>query len=613
MDRVFDARPDAADFRDRMYVPTLVEVPEVRPLAAWTKLRVPVLNQGREGACTGYALATVVHALLRTRAARRDLTLVSARMLYDMARRHDEWPGERYEGSSARGAMKGWHKHGACAEKLWPSKGTSRVRMDESRARDGALRPLGAYFRVNHLDLVAMHAALTETGALFVTSEVHDGWDAPDRRTGRIRPRKGSAGHHAFAIVGWDADGFWIQNSWGASWGKRGLAHLPYEDWLSRGTDAWVARIGVPVRMSGPARLAVSHGGAAGSALDVAALRPHVATLGNDGLPFDSGPLGTSEADIRTILREDFPRLTKGWARRRLVVHVHGGLVPSSRAHETAARLAAKWLPGEAYPLAIVWRTGFWDTLRNVLGEAARRRRPEGIIDTAKEFLEDRLDAFLEPVARTIGGRTLWKEMKENARLASRAAGGGDPAGGARVIAEEAARLAAADPSFELHVVGHSAGSVLIGHMLDALHDAGGPAVRSAALWAPACTMRHFANRWAPALDAGRVARLLLMTLDDATERRDDCLGLYRKSLLYLVSNAFEDDARAPFEDHGEPLLGMEAFVRADAAVAARFAAGGRNRWMLAPQAGTSLARSHGAFDDDTATLETTLAWMRGG
>ena len=44
---------------------------------------------------------------------------VSPRMLYNMARRYDEWPGENYSGSSARGAMKGWHKHGVCSRKHW--------------------------------------------------------------------------------------------------------------------------------------------------------------------------------------------------------------------------------------------------------------------------------------------------------------------------------------------------------------------------------------------------------------------------------------------------------------------------------------------------------------
>ena len=43
-------------------------------------------------------------------------------MLYEMARRYDEWAGEKYSGSSARGAVKGWHKHGVCSESHWPYK-----------------------------------------------------------------------------------------------------------------------------------------------------------------------------------------------------------------------------------------------------------------------------------------------------------------------------------------------------------------------------------------------------------------------------------------------------------------------------------------------------------
>ena len=39
-----------------------------------------------------------------------------------MARRYDEWPGESYEGSSARGAMKGFVRHGVCLAKTWSDK-----------------------------------------------------------------------------------------------------------------------------------------------------------------------------------------------------------------------------------------------------------------------------------------------------------------------------------------------------------------------------------------------------------------------------------------------------------------------------------------------------------
>jgi hypothetical protein len=55
---------------------------------------VPILNQGQEGACTGLGLATVANYLLRRRKIVSDPKPVSARMLYEMARRYDEWPGK---------------------------------------------------------------------------------------------------------------------------------------------------------------------------------------------------------------------------------------------------------------------------------------------------------------------------------------------------------------------------------------------------------------------------------------------------------------------------------------------------------------------------------------
>ena len=97
-------------------------------------------------------------------------------MLYDMARRYDEWPGERYEGSSARGAMKGWHKHGVCSKANWPKDDRNAERF-RVRFAEALRRPLGSYLRVNHKDVIAMHSAITEVGILYATASVHDGWE----------------------------------------------------------------------------------------------------------------------------------------------------------------------------------------------------------------------------------------------------------------------------------------------------------------------------------------------------------------------------------------------------------------------------------------------------
>ena len=48
--------------------------------------------------------------------------------------------------------------------------------------------------------------------------------------------RKGYKGGHCMVIYGWNDKGWLIQNSWGAAWGKKGCAILPFE---THKTEAW--------------------------------------------------------------------------------------------------------------------------------------------------------------------------------------------------------------------------------------------------------------------------------------------------------------------------------------------------------------------------------------
>ncbi len=619
--RVLDARPDTLDFRDRMYVPTLVEVPPERPLARYQAARVPVLDQGRDGACTGFGLAAVVHYLLRTRAVEPDTQAVSPHMLYAMARRYDEWAGERYEGSSCRGAMKGWHKHGVCASGLW--KESANATLSETRVNDAAQRPLGAYFRVNHRDLVAMHAALAEVGTLFVSASIHAGWDAVGA-DGHIAWREGNTGGHAFALVAYDRKGFWVHNSWGPAWGAGGFGHIAYADWLANGTDAWVARLAVPIEMAN--RISTSSRVYAGivqaKAYVYNEIRPHVISTGHDGVLDPRGNVGTTPALVREIIHRDIPRITAGWERVRIVLYAHGGLVDEESALARVAEYRKAMLAAQCYPLVFVWHSDAWSTLADVLADAAGRRRTEGVLDASKDFMLDRLDDALEPLARALGGKRLWDEMKENAIGATANAGGG-----ARLVLQE---LAAARYPFELHVVGHSAGSIFLAPLVQlwtatgtidggALAGEQGYArtIESATLWAPAITTAAFAATWLPALPA--IARFALFTLADDVERDDDCAGIYHKSLLYLVSNAFEATFRIPLvRPEGEPLVGLQKSVIADPRLRALFRGRTGAQWIVTPNAqplgspDASRARRHGAFDDDPPTVRATLERVLG-
>lgn len=122
--RSLTVRKDPKDINDRPYLPPPVGLQEAFPadkdiaafLPAYSKAGM-ILNQGQEGACTGFGLACVVNYL---RWAKADyptkMASVSPRMFYNFARRYDEYAGEDYDGSSCRGALKGWFNHGVCLE-----------------------------------------------------------------------------------------------------------------------------------------------------------------------------------------------------------------------------------------------------------------------------------------------------------------------------------------------------------------------------------------------------------------------------------------------------------------------------------------------------------------
>jgi hypothetical protein len=221
-------------------------------------------------------------------------------------------------------------------------------------------------------------------------------------------------------------------------------------------------------------------------------------------------------------------------------------------------------------------------------------------------------------------GKAEWSEMKENALKATQSA-----TGGARLAALELAALARTDPSVEIHLVAHSAGAIfhaplvqlLCGDRVSAGHLEGeqglGVNIASCTLWAPACTSALFADSYLPALAKGRLGKLTLFTLTDDAERGDNCGKIYNKSLLYLVSDAFEDEPRIPMLRDGVPIAGMAKFLGKDTPIG-RLIDQGKVTWIQSPNLAAdgsedaARARGHGDFDDDKATLEATLARILG-
>ena len=609
--QVLDAAKDPLDLRDLYYEGTLDELPP------WVNNRgqVPfVLDQQKEGACTGFALAAVVNFLLHNKAGAPMLKRTeggSARMLYEMARRYDEWEGQNYEGSSIRGAMKGWHRHGVCREAAWSYRtGERNPRLTRKRQEDAQDNPLGSYFRVRHLHLNQLHNAIAEVGILLASASVHSGWYEVDATTGQIPYRYDQVGGHAFAIVGYDEYGLWIQNSWGDDWGQNGFAHLSYDDWLQNGYDCWVARLGVKTRSlaldekGGPLGRALAFDYVPHNEVVMADIRPHFVNLGNDGRLSQSGRYHTDEQDLDEIISRIDEQLPAAGA-RDILLYAHGGLNDEKASASRIASLLPYFLGNAIYPVHFMWETGLKDAVNGIIEDARRNRRFGGLWDEAKERFLDLLDEAIELATRNLG-RPVWSQMKDNATRAS------EDRGGADLFAGRLAQYQADGKAFNLHLVGHSAGSILLGRLVPELAN-WGLKVKSFTLYAPACTLDLFEDFIAPHVGSGKcIERLTLFNLRDEYERDDNVAKVYHKSLLYLVSRAFEDD-------HKKPLLGMERWVkendtfkglfgkpakRTDSVV--MYSSGGRKVKLQ------SASESHGGFDNDVDTLNSTLRIIKG-
>lgn len=619
-----NAMPDSIDLRDWVYQPNLMQVPPTLVNCH----RVPeILDQGREGACCGFALAAVVNFL---RHAQGDTRRVSPRMLYEMARRYDEWPGEWYEGSSARGAMKGWMRHGVAERPLWGDTQKGTAAMTPAVVKNAMLCPGGAYCRVNHRQVRDMHCALVETGILYVTLMVHDGWAAPGPIVRPVKcvvngksktlklpviTRAGRADSgHAVAIVGYTEHGFIIQNSWGADWGMQGFALLPYEDYMLHATDVWVAQLGVPVSVDvwieeEKNNAKVSEGNfRALPALTLDTLRPYVVNVGNNGELSANGDFWTTPEDLERLLTEDIPRVTKHWKKRRVMLFLHGGLNSEKDCGKRVAALRAPCEANEIYPLHIMWETGFMESLRSYFADwfsHADQLAGRSLLGNAGDIRDLLIERSL-----ALPLRGIWGEMKENARLASEHRA---RLGAMQLLAEYIRKAGVAGGrGWELHVVGHSAGSIFFAWMLQHIVQLQLP-LKSVQLLAPAMDVALFKSRVMTEIAAKNCPLPILYLLSDPAEL-DDTVGsrlVYGKSLLYLVSRACETK-------RDTPILGMHACIQADAELAAAYR-GAKNADLphliltgarVEPpgrETASSHSRSHGGFDNDAPTMNSVL------
>ncbi len=547
-------RPDATDSRDRWYERTLD--PAALPLTVGPddyRRYVGDTWHQRGEECTGFALAAIANYSRRRWLGDPALPSVSRRMLYEVAQLHDD--EEFQEGSTLRGALKGWSRTGVALDELWPYDpddefGTVHGDLTLARLLDARRRPLLGYRRIARDDITSIQDALASGHALFAAATLHVGWYRlfmPEVEP-VIERRAGDAerGGHAIVIVGYDHRGLWIHNSWGPEWGVEGYAVLPYDDWLAGGLDAWVVDVARPdvddTRTEAPQHP---------SPHEVAAYRdvwPHLVVLRDDGRLASDGLFEMDEGSVKTLLFL-FQERTVDWQRRRLAVIFDAGYLEPGETIERCRQLRDEYMARGIYPLFVVWETSWWAEVADEL-HAWTSRLSDG---TASTVRLDPDDDLARAVAHASVVRPIWFEVLRRAHRAV------ELGGGLASLASTIAKKRETVP-FDLHLVSHGVGDVEQAALLGLL-----PApITTASALAPVTSEARARTHYAAFLDDGRLGHLALVALDAPTEAADS-VGPIAGSLLSALEllGDTSEGSDAPF---GLGHLGGDPWERLSAA-----------------------------------------------
>ncbi len=587
--RLLDVRQDRLDLRDRVYQPVLKSLSATYPdskyinyiLKCYRKENL-ILDQGNNGACSGYALASVINYLLWQQ--QNNSEIVSPKMLFNLARIYDEWNGEDYEGSSCRGAMKGWHKHGVCAKSYWE--------FNQEEPKDGwdvdsVEKPLGAYYRVNKDSISDIQAALCEVGALYVSASIHDGWwslnNYKDRDIASVEKDlpvipydSFPQGIHAFVIIGYTRQGFIIQNSWGRGWGNCGFAILSYKEWLKNGLDVWVAVMGVPIDIENSSQTITTKSLASASKVyeelqtenksNSKKEKPrneenaynHTLVLNANGRAKHTIiKTSTLERSIEVICYDKL----KTWLKmsnknRKIIIYALGGLEDEKAYISKIKKLIPYFLNSGIYPIFLTWEQSYQRAIEESIESFFKETLDGRNKKLEKKILEDEvaLNRAIENYCRNISTRGIWVEMKEQSRntIQKRVKGfTGERSGVLYLLTHSIKELSKEFNKLEVHAMAHSAGSELLATSWLKELNKQKIKLHSLHLLAPTISIQDSNAFIVKYSKKGVIDKksIHIYILDKEMEKRDH-VSRYSQSILYLISRSLE-------KIHKTPLLGL--------------------------------------------------------
>jgi hypothetical protein len=194
------------DERSRAFPIIMGNAPRVRPQTKMWTFRGRKLNQGVEGACTGFAAAHALVCEPPPIVGGANDAKFARETLYWQAQRDDPWPGGAYPGAVAH------------------YEGTSMLAIYKTLVKLDLIQSYRHAFGEEDLLQGVMRHGPALVGTNWYSAMHMPGRNAVLKVAGRV------VGGHAYVVRGYDnrMQSYRIINSWGAQWGQSG------EAWISR-------------------------------------------------------------------------------------------------------------------------------------------------------------------------------------------------------------------------------------------------------------------------------------------------------------------------------------------------------------------------------------------
>lgn len=190
------------------------------------ELRLPVLDQGQLGACTGFATATCLNHAPYHATINKDMTDADGITLYSAATRLDSYPGN------------------------YPPNDTGSDGLSAAKAA----KKLGLISGYLHITTPAALASALVLGPVIVGTDWYESmFNANSDGYVEVDKSSGLAGGHEYTLDEITDHGlFGFTNSWGNSWGMGGRFYMAQADFLTLLADKGDATHFVPLSQPAP-------------------------------------------------------------------------------------------------------------------------------------------------------------------------------------------------------------------------------------------------------------------------------------------------------------------------------------------------------------------------